>query len=337
MHSAFAKVIFLFVLVCLVPRLVLAEKINVQSSPIAVSNIERGQTQFGALQYLGGLVLESADPDFGGFSGILITGKGANMLAVSDQGRWFAAKLLHGEGRLMGIANPAMGQMLSRKGKPFHRKRHHDAESIAVYGNGPESGIMVGFERDTRIEFYKSGPLGLTGRAKTIKVPAGLERGPNNRELEAIGRFTAGPNAGKFVAISERNLDGNGNIIGYLWAKKRKKGKRITIARRNDYSVTDLAILRGGDIAILERRLGFFKIPGMAIRLIKAKDLNAEKPADGRVLIEASAPGHAFDNMEGLSAHRDPQGRLIFTLISDDNFNRGLQRTLLLQFAWDGQ
>ncbi len=55
---------------------------------------------------------------------------------------------------------------------------------------------------------------------------------------------------------------------------------------------------------------------------------------DGRVLVEAIAPAQLVDNMEGLSAHRAKNGDLIFTLISDDNYNRSLQRTLLLQFAW---
>ncbi len=313
-----------------------ADKLSVQARPVSFSNIERSQIKFGEMIFLGGLVLESVNPNFGGFSGVLVTGNGKNLLAVSDQGRWFSAALQYREGRLAAISNPAIGALHDRKGKRFKRKRHQDAESIALFGNRLSEGVIVGFERDTRIELYKYSADGLTGRAKTIKVPAGLERGPNNRELESIGRFTAGPNAGKFIAISERNLDQNGNIIGYLWAKKRKKGKRFAIARRQDYSVTDLAILRGGDMVILERRLGFFKIPGMAMRLIKAKDIAAGKAADGRVLMEASAPGHTVDNMEGLSAHRDDQGRLVFTIISDDNFNRGLQRTLLLQFAWPG-
>ena len=40
-----------------------------------------------------------------------------------------------------------------------------------------------------------------------------------------------------------------------------------------------------------------------------------------------------IDNMEGLAVHRNAQGRTILTLISDDNFNRRFQRTLLMQFA----
>ena len=43
-----------------------------------------------------------------------------------------------------------------------------------------------------------------------------------------------------------------------------------------------------------------------------------------------------IDNMEGLAVHTNAAGEIIVTMISDDNFNKGLQRTLLLQFALDG-
>ena len=42
--------------------------------------------------------------------------------------------------------------------------------------------------------------------------------------------------------------------------------------------------------------------------------------------------GYQIDNMEGLSVHRAPDGALVLTLISDDNFSP-LQRTVLLQFT----
>ena len=40
-----------------------------------------------------------------------------------------------------------------------------------------------------------------------------------------------------------------------------------------------------------------------------------------------------IDNMEGLAIRTDGEGRAILTLISDDNGNGPLQRTILLQFA----
>ena len=42
---------------------------------------------------------------------------------------------------------------------------------------------------------------------------------------------------------------------------------------------------------------------------------------------------YQIDNMEGLAVNRGVAGELVITMISDNNFNRVLQRTVLLQFA----
>jgi hypothetical protein len=42
--------------------------------------------------------------------------------------------------------------------------------------------------------------------------------------------------------------------------------------------------------------------------------------------------GNEIDNMEGLDVHRDSDGEIVLTMISDDNFSL-LQRSLLLQFG----
>ena len=56
-------------------------------------------------------------------------------------------------------------------------------------------------------------------------------------------------------------------------------------------------------------------------------------PLIGETLIDVVANSHEIDNMEGLGVHVDAAGATILTLISDDNFNHLLQRTVLLQFA----
>jgi hypothetical protein len=53
---------------------------------------------------------------------------------------------------------------------------------------------------------------------------------------------------------------------------------------------------------------------------------------EGEILIEAHH-GQEIDNMEGLATHSGPNGETIITMISDDNFNHLMQRTILLQFA----
>ena len=43
--------------------------------------------------------------------------------------------------------------------------------------------------------------------------------------------------------------------------------------------------------------------------------------------------GDQIDNMEGLAVRSNDRGQTILTLVSDDNGNTFLQRTILLQFA----
>ena len=53
---------------------------------------------------------------------------------------------------------------------------------------------------------------------------------------------------------------------------------------------------------------------------------------DGEVLLAADL-SQEIDNMEGLAVSRGASGETVLTLISDDNFNHFLQRTVLLQFT----
>ena len=52
----------------------------------------------------------------------------------------------------------------------------------------------------------------------------------------------------------------------------------------------------------------------------------------GKVLIEADTTKE-IDNMEGLAVREEPSGEILITMISDDNFNHLMQRTIMLQFA----
>ena len=55
----------------------------------------------------------------------------------------------------------------------------------------------------------------------------------------------------------------------------------------------------------------------------------------GELLFDANLR-HQIDNMEGLAVHNGGEDEIIVTMISDNNFNRVLQRTVLLQFALKG-
>ncbi len=310
-----------------------AGPLTVEVIPIQFALLDPDVTSVGELIFRGGLELRSENHRFGGFSGLVLTRNGTRLLAVSDKAWWLSARLEYHGGRLAGLSNARLGPLTSPKGKRWKRKKKQDAEAIALFGANETSGVLVGFERRPRLLHYRVGEKGLKRKPKSLAVPRAMRRGKNNKELEAAGRFISGPHAGRYIAISELHRNDEGNIRGWIWNNP-KRPLEFAVKRRGNYAVTDLALLRGGDMLILERRLALFRLPGAAIRLIKGSTLKDGATVDGRVLMEAQAPAHLVDNMEGLAVHRDVNGDLILTLISDDNYNRTQQRTLIYQFAW---
>jgi hypothetical protein len=53
---------------------------------------------------------------------------------------------------------------------------------------------------------------------------------------------------------------------------------------------------------------------------------------EGETLI-LSDMGYEIDNMEAVAVHKTAGGETVITIMSDDNYNRFLQRNLLLQFT----
>ena len=140
----------------------------------------------------------------------------------------------------------------------------------------------------------------------------------------------AGPLKGALLSFTEEYTDAQGNHIGWLIGGP--DPGMVTLKRRDGFSITDMASLPGGDIVVLERRFRFSDGVKMRLRRVALSDIRAGASLDGEVLLEADNL-REIDNMEGLSVHRDAQGRTILTLISDNNFRPALQRTLLMQFA----
>lgn len=308
-----------------------ARSIKVKSVPLTFSLFNRTKTRFGKLLWLGGLELIGKDKQFGGLSGIAIALDGKKFVAVSDQGMWVSGDIQYDGSKLKSVSNIMMSPILDANGHHFDKKYKHDAESVAPYGSkGLDGKLLVAFERKQRIGRYKFGKKGFAAREKTINLPADAKQARRNKELESVGRFPKGsPLAKTIIAISERFLDKNGNIIGWLIGGSIPG--RFTVKRLDDYDITDLTITPDGDLIILERY--FSPLSGVKMRLRKI-DTATVKPSavlDGEVLLH-SDQRNTIDNMEGLASHRAANGDIILTLISDDNFNI-FQRTLLLQFA----
>jgi hypothetical protein len=281
---------------------------------------------FGKLEFRGGIQLSSRYKHFGGVSSIRLEQDGARFLAVTDRGRWLRGRIRYDGKSPVGIEDAEMAPILGPEGRPITARRWYDSESLTVDGDI----VYVGIERVHRILWFDFGRNGFLARGQPLRTPPEMRRLPANKGIEGLAVVPEGfPLAGTLIAMSERGLDEAKNIRGFLIGGP--SPGLFGVKRRDDFDITDIALLPDGDLLILERSFSLLRGVGMRVRRLSLEDVRPGAVLDGPTLIEADL-GYQIDNMEGLSAHRGPNGETVLTMISDDNFSR-LQRTLLLQFA----
>lgn len=308
------------------PELSAPSKIQITATPVtAFARREPALRRFDRLEFRGGLVLASGDGRFGGISGIR-TATDGGFVAVTDRGHWLRGRIVGSGDRPTGIAGAEIAPMLGADGRPLAAAGWYDTESLA----GDDGNLYVGIERVNRIVRFEFGKRGFAAGAAAISTPADLRSLPRNQGIEALVHVPNGmPLAGTLIAISERGLDNDGNIRGFLI--RGPTPGTFAVRRYNDFDVTDAALTPAGDLLVLERHFSFVRGVGMRIRRLSLTDIKPGALVDGPVIVQAGN-GHEIDNMEGLSAHRNAAGETILTVVSDDNFNP-LQRTLLLRFT----
>jgi hypothetical protein len=307
-----------------------AAPIVVEARPITSFARSGFDRPLGKLKFVGGLVLSSPSPYFGGWSGLLLADDTKSLIALSDTGVWMTGSLTYDGVRPSGIANARLGPLLEKTGRPIARGRDRDSESIAlVSGTLQRGSVLIGFEGRHRIERYDVTPDGIAIGRGALKIPAAAKRMEPNKGFEALTVMKGGPYKGQPIAFSERLYDPARNHTGWLWTKN---GPRtLHLKNAGDFDVTDVASLDDGTLFVLERR--FRWLEGVKMRLVRVEPaaLGPERTIEGETLIEADM-NDDIDNMEGLAVTRLKTGDVLVTMISDDNFNHVLQRTLLLQF-----
>jgi hypothetical protein len=283
------------------------------------------RTAFGALTFRGGFEVQGNKPSFGGLSALRVREDGRNILGLSDAGDWLTGTLVTEGGQLTGIRDVAMTPIIGPGGQPLAATGDEDTESLAVDGTT----LYVGLERDNWILRFDTARQGLSARGQRLAVPPEIRRLRHNRGLEAMVFAPEGhPLAGTLIAIAERGRDEDPTIPGFL-LMGRTPGL-FTVRRRNDYDITDVAILPDGDLVILERWFSPWMGVAMRLRRLPVASVRPAAELDGPVLMEAGM-AYQIDNMEGLSVHRGAGGETLLTLVSDDNFSL-MQRTVFLQF-----
>ncbi|MGF7158427.1 hypothetical protein FHS85_000037 [Rhodoligotrophos appendicifer] len=294
------------------------------------------ETRFGKLEWRGGLQISSTDPRFGGFSSLAVSSDGDRLLSTSDQGWWLKLGLKYDAGgKLAGVENGEMAAILDKDGNPYQRKYERDTEAMTPLSDkGIDGPVAVGFESKVRIDRYDIGAEGFAARPQPVDVtiPKMMKNGPGNAQLEAMARFPSGKMADKLVAISEANLDKAGNIRAWLLDKR--KSVAFAVERLETFKITDVAVLPNQDLVTVERDFSATERRlRMAIRRFSSSDIAEGKTIKGEILMKAEWPRTSIDNMEALATYRSADGEQRLLVMSDDNYNGFLQRTLLLQFA----
>ena len=299
------------------PVLAVAEPIDVRITPVPLSADDPGLETAGRLKYRGGIHLVADDPTFGGLSALGVSDDGKRMVALSDRGRRFSARLVYDEtGNLAGLRNTDLATMAGLDGAPLSSRDDGDAESMSP---GIEGEIIVAFERRHRLWRYLPGvtvPEPLPG-------PDEMQDLPFNNGIEALTLLADG----SLLALSE-GKQGRKQTVG--WISSRDGWSVLTFPTPDGFRVTGAATMTGGDVLVLER---FFTLRGS--NRVRLKRISAATIKPGGVLagtvIARLRPPLTVDNFEGIDVRKGPAGEIFIYLVSDDNFNPE-QRTLLMMF-----
>ena len=303
--------------------------VTITAMPIANFLKNGGGTRFGQLEWRGGLVLSADTEKFGGYSGVLLSADGLDLVAVSDAGGWLRARIEYKGSRPVALTDAWLGAIVAVDGKPLRRNRDRDAEEIALSAGTLEKGeALVSFERQNRIVRYRLTLAGLQRPIEIIEPPPALRR-QSVDGMEAMTVLKGGPFAGRMVAFSE-NAGPDGRHNGWIWIGDTPKP--LDVVSLGGFALTAAASLDDGTLLLLERRFTIFEGVRMRLRRIDPAAVKPGAVLDGDVLMEADLSSE-IDNMEALGVHKDAGGQTVLTIMSDDNFNRTLQRTLLLQFT----
>jgi hypothetical protein len=282
------------------------------------------KTRFGQLVFRGGLVMSGSHPRFGGLSGLWRPADGGALVAVTDNGFWLTARPRYEGERIAGLEDAQLAPILGSSGRPLHRSRYYDTESLAM----AEGVAYLGVERTHDVLRFEWARDGVGARARPVPLPRELKSLPNNRGIEALGVLPRGHRlAGALLAISERSGPDDSPTLGAIIGGR--EAGLLQVRRHDGFDITDLAFLPDGDLLLLERWFKPFRGVGLRIRRVPGHSIQKGAILDGSYLIEADL-GQEIDNMEGISIHRS-QGRTVITLVSDNNFSF-LQRNLLLEF-----
>lgn len=254
------------------------------------------------------------DPNFGGFSGLWMSPDGQGILALSDRGYYARATVSRSDGNITGATVSEVTQLPlvdGRQPKDFLI----DAEGLAV---APDGSIYVSYEGHHRV--WKFNP--------EFETPEWTHkwdffwRFQNNSGMEAL----AADKDGTVYAIPERS----GRWERPFPVQRYRNGEwdeTLSIPRSERYLVVGADFGPDEKFYVLERD---FNVLNAFKSRVRRFELTKDGFENEETLLETRFS--AMDNAEGISLWTDPDGRIIASIISDDNYT-GVLRTLLTEYV----
>ena len=291
-----------------------AAAIRVEAIPVPLHPDDPAKRTIGSFAYAGGIEIKSAgSPTIFELSDLAVV-SGDRLVAVSDHGRFFEARLLFDETeRLSGLADARAIRLVGERGELL-ADEDADAEGLALLPNGDR---LVSFEGDHRIWLYPADG----GAPRRASKPDAIF--PVNEGIEAITHY---PSAG-----SAAYLVGSEN--GRIWLCSLAGTCNATALGAfvpSGLALTALSAYgEGGGFALLARAYDPLRGVRISVRLIDTAGTSG-----GRVVDEMTmAAPLSVDNFEGLAVVPRSSGGIRLYLLSDDNASAD-QRTYLLAFDW---
>lgn len=248
---------------------------------------------------------------------------GNQLLAVGDRG----SRLVIAVPR-PGASGAQPGQFVNILNEsPLQPGESKDAEAVVV---DPASGrFWTALETQNRVVRYA-----VDGSREGEVDPPAMQHWPENVGSESMARLADD----RFVIIGERRDRGRDRTFPMLLFRGDPLDDAETemahLAMPDDFKPVDAAPLPDGRMLVLGRALRF---PFQFHSVITILDTRAIRPA-GLVRakpIAAIRGGALSDNYEGIAAVSDKDGQLKVWLVSDDNQQKILQSTKLLELVLD--
>ena len=284
--------------------------IAIEAQAVPLNPANPAQAAVGDFVYAGGVKLTSAQTSrLHGLSDLDVQPDGS-LTAVGDEGDLLRARVvLDDSGRLNGLADARLTDLVGLDGKPLQGKDNRDSEGLALL---PSGDLLISFERKDRIWLYpKDGgpPHAVPSPAIQFPYNEGMEALAPDSQRGPDAYFTGGETTGRTWSCTltapcvEGPKVGLGVGFGLVAARRMPQGRTAWLLRAFN-PVTRSVI-----------QLEITDQTGNVIDMMQLR---------GPLTV---------DNFEGLAAVAGKDGAVRFYLISDDNFS-STQRTLLLAFDW---